>query len=55
MDIYKHPTFDMACEQFDLVAGLLQMPLAERERVKFPKRSLTVAVPVRRPMKLPKR
>ena len=20
MDIYKHPTFDMACEQFDLVA-----------------------------------
>lgn len=47
MDIYKHPTFDMACEQFDLVADLLQMPQSERERVKFPKRSLTVAVPVR--------
>jgi glutamate dehydrogenase (NAD(P)+) len=47
MDIYKHPTFDMACEQFDLVADLLQMPQCERERVKFPKRSLTVAVPVR--------
>jgi len=47
MEIYKHPTFDMACEQFDLVADLLQMPQAERARVKFPKRSLTVAVPVR--------
>ena len=47
MDIYKHPTFDMACEQFDLVADHLQMPQEHRERVKFPKRSLTVAVPVR--------
>jgi glutamate dehydrogenase (NAD(P)+) len=47
MDIYKHPTFDMACEQFDLVADLLQMPPSDRERVKWPKRSLTVAVPVR--------
>jgi len=47
MDIYKHPTFDMACEQFDLVADILQMPQSERVRVKFPKRSLIVAVPVR--------
>ncbi|MEN3940660.1 Glu/Leu/Phe/Val dehydrogenase dimerization domain-containing protein [Prosthecobacter sp. SYSU 5D2] len=47
MDVCKHPTFDMACEQFDLVADLLQMPQSERERVKYPKRSLTVAVPVR--------
>lgn len=47
MEIYKHPTFDMACEQFDLVADLLQMPQSDRERVKWPKRSLTVAVPVR--------
>ncbi len=47
MEIYKHPTFDMACEQFDLVADLLQMPQEHRDRVKFPKRSLTVAVPVR--------
>lgn len=47
MEIYKHPTFDMACEQFDLVADHLQMPQEHRERVKFPKRSLTVAVPVR--------
>src|SRR4051794_15907819 len=47
MDIYKHPAFDMACEQFDLVADLINMPQSERERVKFPKRSLIVAVPVR--------
>ena len=47
MEIYKHPTFDMACEQFDLVADLLPMPQEHRDRVKFPKRSLTVAVPVR--------
>jgi hypothetical protein len=25
IETYKHPTFDMACEQFDLVADLLQM------------------------------
>lgn len=47
MDIYRHPTFDMACEQFDLVADLIDLPQSERARVKFPKRSLTVAVPVR--------
>ena len=47
MDIYRHPTFDMASEQFDLVADLMQIPQAERERVKYPKRAFTVAVPVR--------
>lgn len=47
MDIYRHPTFDMACQQFDLVADMLQLPQAERERVKWPKRAFTVAVPVR--------
>lgn len=47
MDIYRHPTFDMACEQFDLVADLLKLPEIDRERVKFPKRSLIVSIPVR--------
>ena len=47
MDIYRHPTFDMACEQFDLVADLLNLDPSVRERVKYPKRSFTVAVPVR--------
>jgi glutamate dehydrogenase (NAD(P)+) len=48
MEIYDHPTFRMACQQFDLVADHLQIPEAERARLKFPKRSLTVAVPIRR-------
>src|SRR5947208_9786948 len=48
MDIYDHPTFRMACQQFDLVADFLQIPESERARLKFPKRSMTVAVPVRR-------
>src|SRR5438552_4986861 len=48
MDIYDHPTFRMACQQFDLVADFLQIPETERARLKFPKRSMTVAVPVRR-------
>jgi glutamate dehydrogenase (NAD(P)+) len=46
MDIYDHPTFRMACQQFDLVAEYWQIPEDERARLKFPKRSMTVALPV---------
>src|SRR5277367_3266113 len=46
MQVYDHPTFQMACRQFDIVADHLQIPASERERLKFPKRSLTVALPV---------
>ncbi len=38
----------MACAQFDAVADRLQIPEAERARLKFPKRSLTVALPIHR-------
>jgi glutamate dehydrogenase (NAD(P)+) len=48
MDIYDHPTFRMACQQFDLVADYLEIPESERGRLKFPKRSLTVALPIHR-------
>lgn len=48
MDIYDHPTFRMACQQFDSVADHLEIPTAERDRLKYPKRSLTVAVPIHR-------
>src|SRR6186997_1371827 len=48
MDIYDHPTFRMACQQFDLVADYLQIPAADRDRLKFPKRSMTVALPIHR-------
>ena len=36
----------MACRQFDIVADHLQIPDNERERLKFPKRSMIVALPV---------
>ena len=38
----------MACQQFDLVAEHLQIPETERPRLKFPKRSMTVALPIQR-------
>jgi glutamate dehydrogenase (NAD(P)+) len=37
----------MACQQFDITADLLEIPEDERARLKFPKRSMTVALPVR--------
>jgi glutamate dehydrogenase (NAD(P)+) len=46
MEIYDHPTFRMACRQFDLVADHLEIPEADRGRLKFPKRSMTVALPI---------
>jgi glutamate dehydrogenase (NAD(P)+) len=48
MDLYDHPTFRMACQQFELVADHLQIPESERCRLKFPKRSLTVSLPIHR-------
>jgi glutamate dehydrogenase (NAD(P)+) len=46
MDIYDSPTFRMASQQFDLVADHLEIPESERGRLKFPKRSMTVALPI---------
>jgi glutamate dehydrogenase (NAD(P)+) len=48
MDIYDHVTFRMACQQFDFVADYLNIPESERGRLKFPKRSMTVALPIHR-------
>ena len=48
MDVYDHPTFHMACAQFDQVADLLEIAPTERARLKLPKRSMTVALPIRR-------
>ena len=48
MQVYDHPTFRMACQQFDLVADHLQIPAAERDRLKYPKRSMVVALPIHR-------
>lgn len=38
----------MACQQFDQVADYLQMPEGTRDRVKYPRRAITVAIPIRR-------
>jgi glutamate dehydrogenase (NAD(P)+) len=48
VDIYDHPTFRMACQQFDVAADHLQIPEAERGRLKFPKRALAVTLPIQR-------
>jgi glutamate dehydrogenase (NAD(P)+) len=48
MDIYDHPTFRMACQQFDRVADHLELSESERNRLKFPKRSLIVSLPIHR-------
>jgi glutamate dehydrogenase (NAD(P)+) len=48
MNVYDHPTFRMACEQVDLVADYLEIPQDERDRLKFPKRAVTVAIPIHR-------
>jgi len=45
--IYSDPTFEMACDQFYLIADYLQIPDNLRERLMYPKRSVSVAVPVR--------
>jgi len=47
MEIYDHPTFHMACQQFDLVADYLDIPDSDRGRLKYPKRSMTVALPIK--------
>jgi len=48
MEIYNHPTFQMACQQFDQVADHLEIPREDRDRLKYPKRSLVVALPIHR-------
>jgi glutamate dehydrogenase (NAD(P)+) len=45
--IYSDPTFQMACDQFKLIADYLQIPDNMRDRTLYPKRSIVVSVPVR--------
>lgn len=47
MDPFAHPTFEMAVRQFNEAAQILDMPEAERERLRHPKRTVIVSVPVR--------
>jgi glutamate dehydrogenase (NAD(P)+) len=45
--IYSDPTFQMACDQFRLIAEHLQIPNDLRDHLMYPKRSVAVTVPVR--------
>lgn len=45
-DLLKNPVFAMAMEQFDLVADFLELTDDIRERCKWPKRWITVSVPI---------
>jgi glutamate dehydrogenase (NAD(P)+) len=47
-NLLKHPVFSMAAEQFDRVADFLDLSDDLRERCKWPKRWITVSVPIRR-------
>jgi glutamate dehydrogenase (NAD(P)+) len=48
MDIYKDPAFDMATEQFRLVADHLNISDTFRQRMLMPKRAVTVTLPIHR-------
>ena len=47
-ELLSNPVFSMAVEQFDRVADFLKLDPEIRERCKWPKRIITVTVPVRR-------
>jgi glutamate dehydrogenase (NAD(P)+) len=46
MEIYKDPAFDMACEQFRIVADHLQIDQNLRQRLLMPKRAVMVTLPI---------
>ncbi|HEX8371540.1 MAG TPA: Glu/Leu/Phe/Val dehydrogenase [Chthoniobacterales bacterium] len=46
MNIYQDPTFDMASEQFRIIADFLNLDPQARARMLYPKRSLIVTLPI---------
>ena len=46
MTIYSGPVFDMARQQFNIIADYLDIPADDRDRLLYPKRAVTVSVPV---------
>ena len=46
MTIYTGPVFEMAREQFHVIADHLDIPLDERDRLLFPKRAIAVSCPI---------
>jgi glutamate dehydrogenase (NAD(P)+) len=48
MTIYSGPVFDMAAQQFGVIADYLEIPIDQRDRLLLPKRSVTISCPIRR-------
>ena len=48
MTVYAGPVFDMAVQQFGVIADHLSIPMDERERILMPKRAITISCPVHR-------
>lgn len=46
-EFMQSPAFVMACQQYDRVADILNVPQGERVRTKMPKRAFVVSMPVR--------
>jgi len=46
MTIYSGPVFDMARQQFNIIADYLDIPSDDRDRLLYPKRAIAVSVPV---------
>src|SRR3954465_10889751 len=46
--LYDSDVFRMACRQFDKAADAIRLPEAVRDRTKYPRRCLAVALPVKR-------
>src|SRR6266513_42378 len=48
MTVYSGPVFDMAANQFNVIANHLEIPMDERGRLLLPKRAITVSCPIYR-------
>jgi len=46
--IYTGPVFEMARQQFELIADHIEIPCDERARILYPKRAMTVSCPIYR-------
>jgi glutamate dehydrogenase (NAD(P)+) len=48
MTIYTGPVFEMARQQFEVIADYLEIPYDERQRLLYPKRAVAVSCPIHR-------
>ncbi len=48
MTVYSGPVFDMAVNQFGVIADHLAIPIDERDRLLMPKRAITISCPIHR-------